>query len=215
MPVRLAIVDDYEVVIAGVARMLEPYADRIEVVELVANVEVAQPVDIALYDAFAHGQADHDDLQPVLDDRHVRRVVMYTWNFDDELIEVGRRRGLAGYLAKSIPADRLVDALERVHAGEFVASPPPPSRGRGTAPGDWPGRTFGLTERESEVLALITQGSSIQQAAETMHLSPNSVKSHAKSLYRKLDIHRRGEAILWGIDHGFRPERVRVRHPND
>ena len=48
-----------------------------------------------------------------------------------------------------------------------------------------------------------------------MHLSPNSVKSHAKSLYRKLDIHQRGEAILWGIDHGFRPERVRVRHPND
>ena len=68
--------------------------------------DVEQPVDIALYDTFAHGQADHDDLQPVLDDRQVRRVVMYTWNFDDELIRIGRRRGLAGYLAKSLPADR-------------------------------------------------------------------------------------------------------------
>jgi DNA-binding CsgD family transcriptional regulator len=47
-----------------------------------------------------------------------------------------------------------------------------------------------------------------------MHLSQNSVKTHTKSLYRKLGVHRRTDAVLWGVDHGFRPQRTRERRPD-
>lgn len=212
--IRLAVVDDFQIVVAGVARMLEPFGDRVEVVEINANTTPELPVDLALYDGFAQGQADHQDLQPLLDDSDVGGVVMYTWNFDPALVAEARRRRLAGYLAKSSPADRLVGDIERIHGGEFVVSDPPPS-GRITAPGDWPGRTFGLTERESEVLALMLRGLDTDGVAERLYLSRNSIKSHTQSLYRRLGVHNRTQAVLWGIDHGFRPDRDREAFPND
>src|SRR6187397_1327315 len=58
--IGLAIVDDYEVVVAGVARMFDSYADRVAVVELDANQPVAADVDIAMYDTFAQGEADFE-----------------------------------------------------------------------------------------------------------------------------------------------------------
>jgi DNA-binding NarL/FixJ family response regulator len=207
--VRVAVVDDYELVVAGVARLLEPFGDLVRVVEIDANELPGQPVDVALYDAFAQGQADHDDVQPLLDHAAVSHVVMYTWNFAAHLIDTARRRGLAGYLSKSLTGAELADAIAHVATGKFVVSPPPPSRGRPEGRGDWPGRSLGLTERESEVLALLTQGHDTKQVAATMYLSANSVKTHMKSLYRKLNVHTRSEAILWGIDHGFRPDRQR------
>jgi DNA-binding NarL/FixJ family response regulator len=211
MTVRVSIYDDYEIVVAGIATMLSPYADRIEIVELNSNTVPMAPVDVTLYDGFAQGQADHHDLDELLVLDHVGHVVMYTWSFDPYLVRVTRERGLAGYLAKSIPAHQLADAIERVAAGEFVVSDPPPAPGRRTSPGDWPGRSLGLTERESEVLALITQGADTATMATTLYLSPNSIKSHVKSLYRKIGVHTRSEAMLWGLDHGFRPDRRRER----
>lgn len=215
MTVTVAVVDDYALVVAGVARLLEPYDHRVEVVEIDANKQPEHPVDVALYDAFAQGQANHDDVGPLLDDDKIERVVMYTWNFAPELIDAARRRGIAGYLSKSLAANHLADAIEHIAAGTFVCSTPPSSKGRPQPKGDWPGRALGLSERESEVLALLTQGFDTRRIADTMFLSPNTIKTYFKSLYRKLDVNTRSAAVLWGIDHGFRPDRYRERQPNN
>jgi len=78
----------------------------------------------------------------------------------------------------------------------------PPKRGTPVAL-DWPGRAEGLTDRESEILALITQAKSNTDIAEIAYLSLNTVKSHLKTLYRKLGVRSRTEAALWGVRHGF------------
>lgn len=212
MPVNVAVYDDYVLVVAGVARLLEPFTDRIAVVELDANAHPIEPVDVALYDAFAQGQANHDDVQPLLDDDHIEHVVMYTWNFDPWLVAEAQRRGLAGYVSKSVTGQQLAEAIEAATTGQFVVSEPPSRPGRVESPGDWPGRGDGLTERESEVLALYTQGHTTKEVAAIMYLSPNSIKTHAKSLYRKLGVHTRAAAVLWGVDHGFRPDRYRAQN---
>ncbi len=210
MTVSIAVVDDYEVVVAGVAHMLEPFSERVAIAEIDANVHPMQPVDIALYDTFAQGQVHHADLVPLLRDPTIGKVAIYTWNFDARLVTVARSRGVAGYLSKSLPAAELADALVRIHEGEFLVSEPVTSQ---SSARDWPGRSLGLTERQSEVLALITQGRATRDIADIMYLSPNSVKTHTKALYRKLDVHSRTEAALWGIAHGFRPDRYRERDP--
>lgn len=79
--------------------------------------------------------------------------------------------------------------------------------------GDWPGREEGLTQREAEVLALIVQGLSNADIAVRAHLSPNSVKTYIRSCYRRIGASSRTQAVLWGIDHGFRPDRVRIADP--
>ena len=75
--------------------------------------------------------------------------------------------------------------------------------------GDWPGREQGLSARESEVLALITQGLSNQEIAERTYLSINSVKTYIRTGYRKIGVSRRSQAVAWGMRHGFEPDRMR------
>ena len=67
----------------------------------------------------------------------------------------------------------------------------------------------GLSPREAEVLALICQGFSNDEIADRAYLSINTVKTYVRTLYRKIGVESRTRALLWGIDHGFRPDRVR------
>jgi len=118
---------------------------------------------------------------------------------------------VAGYLSKTLAARELVAAIEAIHAGELIVSAAPP-RVR-SAPGlDWPGRQEGLTDRESEILALITQGRGNAEVAALTFLSPNTVKSYIRTIYRKINVSSRTQAVLWGVDHGFKPDHHRIDH---
>ena len=210
-PITVALVDDYEVVLVGVAHMFDQYRNRVVVAEIDSNEAVQDPVDIALYDSFAQPESDHDEISVLVNSPRDRRVVVYTWNFHPDLIDSARSKGAHGYLSKTLPARELVAALEAVHAGQVVVSDPP-GRARTALGLDWPGRREGLTDRESEILALITQGKSNADVAALTFLSPNTVKSYIRNVYRKIDVASRTQAVLWGIDHGFAPDHHRIDH---
>jgi DNA-binding NarL/FixJ family response regulator len=210
-PITVALVDDYDVVVKGVANMLEPYRDRVVVAELDSTMPVRDAVDIVLYDSFAQPETDHEEIEVLVANPHARRVVVYTWNFHPELVESARSRGAHGYLSKTLPARDLVTALEAVHAGEIVVSEVD-KRARNTPGQDWPGRGEGLSEREAEILALITQGMSNADVARLTYLSPNTVKSYIRTIYRKLGVGSRTKAVLWGVNHGFTPDHHRIEH---
>ncbi len=171
-PITVALVDDYDVVVKGVANMLDPYRDRIIVAELDSTMPVSDRVDIVLYDSFAQPESDHEEIGHLVANPRAGRVVVYTWNFHPDLIASAQSHGAHGYLSKTLPARDLVAALEAVHAGETVISPAA-LRAR-SAPGlDWPGRGEGLSDREAEILALITQGKSNADVAG----SPTSART--------------------------------------
>lgn len=210
-PITVALVDDYDVVLAGVAHMLDRYQDRIVVAEIDSNESVDDVVDIVLYDSFAQPESDQDEISVLVANPRARRTVVYTWNFQPDLIESARRLGACGYLSKTLAARDLVAALEAVHAGEVVVSDPP-RRARSAIGLDWPGRGEGLTDRESEILALITQGKGNADVAALTFLRPNTVKSYIRTIYRKIDVSSRTQAVLWGVNHGFVPDRHRIEH---
>jgi DNA-binding NarL/FixJ family response regulator len=208
-PIRLVLVNDYEVVLIGIARMLEPYQHRVAVVEIDLTETVAEDVDIALYDNFAQPEADHEDIDALIASPHAARVAVYTWNFHADLVETALAKGVNGYLSKTLPAHDLVDALERIHGGEVVVSPAPTDAPL-TVGQEWPGRAEGLSERESEILALITQGKSNNEIARLTYLSINSVKTYIRSCYRKIGASSRSQAVLWGVHHDFVPDHRRI-----
>ena len=210
-PITVALVDDYEVVLMGVAKIIDRYRDRVVVAEIDTNKPVADVVDIVLYDCFAQPESDHENIAVLIANPHARRVVVYTWNFHPDLVESARRQGVHGYLSKALPARELIAALEAVHAGEVVFSDPP-GRVGGVNGLDWPGRSEGLSEREAEILALITQGLDNAEVAAQTFLTPNTVKSYIRTLYRKIGVTSRTQAVLWGIDHGFAPNHHRIDH---
>ncbi len=210
-PIRIALVDDYDVVVIGIANMLDPYRDRVLICEIDTNEPLSDPVDIALYDSFAQAESDQSDIGVLIENPLARRVVVYTWNFHPDLIESARRKGAHGYLSKALPARELVAALEAVHTGEQVISEAP-KRLRAASGLDWPGRGEGLTDREAEILALITQGKSNAEVAELTYLSPNTVKSYIRTVYRKIAVTSRTQAVLWGVRNGFSPDHHRIEH---
>lgn len=210
-PVTVALVDDYDVVLKGLAHLFDDYRDRVVVAEIDANMMVAEPVDVVLYDTFAQPESDHQQIAELIDKPRAHHVVVYTWNLQPQLIDAARRMGVHGYLSKTLPAAELVAAIEAVNAGEIVISD---QRGRAaSALGlDWPGRREGITDRESEILALITQGRSNADIAQLTVLSPNTVKSYIRSVYRKIGATSRVEAVLYGVRHGFAPDTHRIEH---
>ena len=206
-PIRVAIVNDYEMVVAGVAAMLAPHSEHVAVVELDSQLPVLSDVDVILYDTFGQVQGDGVDLAELVDGGSAR-VVIFSWNTQPDLVQRALAKGAAGYLSKAMAGAEIVAALQAIDAGEQVTPDFVDTDGR-SANGEWPGREVGLTAREAEVLALITQGLSNQEIAERSYLSINSVKTYIRTAYRKIGVTRRAQAVVWGMTNGFEPDRVR------
>jgi NarL family two-component system response regulator LiaR len=208
-PLRLAIVDDYAVVVAGVASFL---ADQhIDVVETGASRPVVSDVDIVLYDTFGQVSGTGIDLKDFVRESDAK-VVIYSWNLEPGLIKQALNEGASGYLSKVMTGSEIVHALERVMAGEVVVVTGDHETSVG-GEGDWPGRAFGLSSREAEMVALITQGLSNQEIARRAYLSVNSVKTYIRSAYRKMQVSSRSQAVLWGVENGFKPDSLRTLDP--
>ena len=122
------------------------------------------------------------------------------------LVAEALRRGAAGYLSKTLDGAGLADAVVKVASGERVL---PGDRANGIEHGAWPGQEHGLSAREAEMMALITQGFSNAEIAERSYLSINSVKTYIRTAYRKLGLSRRSQAVRWGLEHGFLPPEPR------
>jgi two-component system, NarL family, response regulator LiaR len=208
-PLRLAIVDDYAVVVAGVASFLAE--ENIDVVETGASTVVLSDVDVVLYDTFGQVDGSGLDLEDFVRDS-AARVVVYSWNIEPEMVAEAIARGASGYLSKVLTGPQVVDALRRVVNGEVVILPGDNESSVDGA-GDWPGRSVGLTPREAEIIALITQGLSNEEICARAFLSINTVKGYIRSAYRKIGVQRRSQAVLWGVKNGFEPDRLRSIDP--
>ncbi|MCW2834564.1 MAG: LuxR family transcriptional regulator [Nocardioides sp.] len=197
-PVRVTLVDDDELTSRGMASMLLGHRDRVELVS--AATRDVNPIDIALYDHALSGPARPRRLEQLLADNRLRKVVIFTWNFQPwsatDLIE----QGACGYLSKGLTSAQLVEALHSVNAGRVVISA---GGGSGDPRGTRTDRGELLTGREADVLSHIASGYSNAEIAATLHLSVNSVKSYIRACYRKIDVESRSQAVLWGLNHGF------------
>jgi len=206
----VAVVNDYEIVVLGVAALLAPFTDRVAVVELDSSLPVLQDVDVILYDTFGQVQGDGVELEDLVHGSDAK-VAIFSWNVQPDLVKGSIEQGASAYLSKGLVGEALVHALEQVHAGRIVVprevEPPEP------VAGDWPGREAGLTAREAEIIALITQGLSNQEIAKRSYLSINSIKTYIRSAYRKMGVTSRSQAVLWGVRHGFQPDVLRAVAP--
>lgn len=196
MVLKVALVDADELVVRGLAAMLQAQGDGCQLVELSSS-----SADIVLCDTVATSRGQRRVAQ-LLQDARVGKVVVYTWNFQPWLAGDLIRQGASGYLSKGLPAAELVTALRAVQGGRVVVAPDRRGLSDGTA---WVGQNDGLTAREAEVLALIVGGLSNSDVAARMGLSINSVKSYVRSCYRKIDADSRSQAVLWGLTHGLGP----------
>ena len=188
----MALVNDYELVVRGIAEMLRPFRDRIDVVESDVDHNPEARVDIALFDPYGNTRLGLDRVASLTQDSNVAKVAVYTWNLRADQREAVIAAGASGIIAKSTPPSELVDALLTIAAGgEFVSS----QFGLNDVPA-WPGHDFGLTLRESEVAALLADGMSNKEIAMALWISENTVKTHLKAIFQKTAVSSRAQAMV-------------------
>ncbi|MBS45719.1 MAG: helix-turn-helix transcriptional regulator [Nocardioides sp.] len=186
--------------------MIAPYADRVRVVELDSGLPVHHDVQVVLYDTFGQPQGAALKLDDVLAGQDAK-VVVFSWNTDEDLVRESLEAGAAGYVSKGLSGAELVDVVLRVHRGETVT--PRVDRDEPQHAGRWPGQEHGLSPREAEVLALICEGLSNDEITQRAFIGINTVKTYIRTLYAKIGVESRTQAVLWGVDHGFRRDVVR------
>ena len=200
-PVRVALVNDFELIVRGLTGMLGPFHHRLVVTELDVGTNPGRQVDVVLFDTFGQARAGLERVHSLAADSRVGAVAVYTWALPPEQLDAVMAAGARAVLSKSMSAAELSEALIAVDAGEIVISPVL----RGGRDVAWPGHDFGLTPRESEVAAFLAEGLSNREIADALCLSEHTVKSHLKSIFRKAGVVSRAQAVARiTSDAGFR-----------
>ena len=202
-PITVALVNDYEIIVVGLAAMLSPFSDRVRVVEMSAGSEPKGFADVALFDTFAGRRHAIERARDMVQEGRVDQVLLYTWDAVPEFLELAAQAGVSGVALKSQEGADLVDLIERVAAGERIGLDNV-HRGRHARVPDT------LSTREQEVLALIALGMSNVEIGRELFLSVDTVKTYVRRLYAKLGVKNRAQAALRAAGHNVMPPEART-----
>jgi DNA-binding NarL/FixJ family response regulator len=193
-PVRVAAVNDYELVVAGVAALLSRYPDRFRVVDaLIVGEPIPEPVDVALFDTFGRVRLANEALGWLVNQAKVDKVAIFSLSLSPEAIDDGRAVGAHGFISKALDGDSIANAIEAVARGEDVVAGPRDSESPAEHI-DWPGRAEGLTQRESEVLVMMARGYTNAEIATALFIGTETVKTHVRRVLTKLKLRNRAQA---------------------
>lgn len=122
------------------------------------------------------------------------KVIILTTFDRDDFVYQGVRAGALGYLLKDTPAERLVETIRRVHAGEVFIQPEIASRALREMMRPTEQTLEPLSDREREVLVLLAQGASNKEIAEQLVITEGTVKNHVSNILGKLQVENRTQA---------------------
>jgi two-component system, NarL family, response regulator DevR len=203
--IRVMLVDDHEVVRAGLRALLEAHEDIAVVAEAasanesVHRARAANP-DVVIMDVRLPDRSGVIACREIRDEHPGTAVLMLTSYADDEALFDSIMAGAAGYVLKQIRGTDLVDGIRRVAAGESLLDPAVTTRvlDRVRNPqGDQDPRLARLTPTEARILDLIADGLTNRAIGEQLHLAEKTIKNYVSTILAKLEVHRRAEAAAY------------------
>ncbi|HEX4539083.1 MAG TPA: response regulator transcription factor [Acidimicrobiales bacterium] len=213
-PVRVLLVSAEELILEGLRSMLDPDVERVEVVGCVPTPEDAPlartrfDADIVLSNTEGRGTDGLASAAKMVEECRPSRVVIFTDDADERRLFEALRHGISGYLLKSLSGPQLADYLVRAREGEVVLDPAMAAKVavRAARLGDgrgWPGSDIGLSHRESTVLTHLADGQSNRQISESLVVGSETVKTHLRSIYRKMGVSDRAQAVATALRQGM------------
>lgn len=213
-PTSIALISDNEIVLHGLRSMLDDTGAAITLRGFETLVATS-PADLTVVDASLMSESDMSVIRQLVADSASGDVVLFGWDLLPTMVSTALDMGCAGCFDKSLSSDQFVSAMKRILGGSAVISPSlmpaTSSSPRTTTLELWPGQAEGLTQRESEVVELITRGLTNNEVAEQCLLSVNTVKYYVRSAYRKIGVERRAQAVKWGMENGMHSGRAEGR----
>jgi DNA-binding NarL/FixJ family response regulator len=201
-PIRILIVDDHPVVLAGLTSMLSTQPD-FEVMGSASSGEEALQMlrlgtaDVLLLDLRMPGMSGIDTLLALKATQiHVRPIILTSFETDEDIYR-SVQAGAQGYLLKGAPQADVVEAIHTVHGGKRYF------------PRDIAARLAerlmrtDLTARELEVLHMLARGLTNKEIGNALRISGNTVRNHVNSIIEKLEVSDRTEAATTAIQRGI------------
>lgn len=217
MRIRVALVDDQELVRTGLAMVVESADDMVVVgqacdgrgaIDLLSAVRA----DVVLMDIRMPRMDGIQATRQVIAGTRAPKVIALT-TFDlDEYAYAALRAGARGFLLKDATAPEVLAAIRAVHAGDAVIAPSTTRRMldhlvRARQPGPDHDAVRPLTEREREVLIEIATGYANPEIAARLQVSEATVKTHVGHILAKLGLRDRIQIVIFAYDHGLVPRR--------
>jgi two-component system response regulator DevR len=204
MSIRVFLLDDHEVVRAGIRALLEPEED-IEVVgeagtvaDALVRVPVARP-DVAILDVRLPDGSGIEVCRQIRSDSPEIVCLMLTSYADDEALLAAVMAGAAGYVLKQVGGNDLVSDIRKVAIGGSLLDPALTRRvlERVQRGPEEDKRLTSLTGQERRILDQIAQGRTNRQIGEELFLAEKTVKNYVSNLLSKLGMERRTEAAIF------------------
>ena len=207
--INVMLVDDHDLVRTGIKLMLDDVSGVKVVAEASSGEEAVKlgrdlKPHVVLMDVKMPGIGGFEATRKLIRiDPDVKVLVVSTCENDvypSRLLQVGA----AGYLTKGSSMDEMVKAIRAVNAGQRYISPEIASRLAFKHVSDKDDSPFEtLSERELQVMLMITKGMKVQDIAEKLHLSPKTVNSYRYRIFEKLNVKNDVELTLLAIRHGL------------
>lgn len=202
MKIRVLIADDHVTVREGLAAIIGRQPDMLVVAEASNGSDAVQlwthhRPDVTLLDLRMPGLDGVGAIEAIRAvDASARLLVVTTFDTDND-ISRAVKAGARGYLLKDAPRDELLAYIRRVYAGEMCLPPALLAKLAATLADE------ALTRREVEVVALLASGKSNRDIGLVLEITETTVKSHMRSIFAKLDVLSRTEAVATASRRGL------------
>lgn len=193
-PIRVALVNDYMIVLEGLRALLRSSKPEIEIVEIDVKKGPRQTVDVTLLDTYGELQSLDERVRTLSADPSNGAIVVFSFSDRPEAVQHAMRAGAQGFISKAVPRQPIIDGIRAVAAGDRVVLTQRSQHAKIDDMLRWPGRDMGLTERESEILSLLPTGLTNRELGTNLYVSENTIKTHLRSLYGKLGVRNRAQA---------------------
>lgn len=195
--VRIVLIEDDETIRNGYAYLLNNQ-EGFKVVKTYSSAESAlknivdDDADVFLLDISLMGMSGIDAIDEIKERAPKAFIIMLTVYEDSEMIFKALSKGAAGYLTKNSPTKRTVEAIREVLAG---GGPMSPNVARLVIGSFQKNKNSPLSKRETEILEQIATGKSGTKIAKELFIDAETVKSHIKNIYSKLNVNSKADAI--------------------
>jgi NarL family two-component system response regulator LiaR len=209
--IRILLVDDHAMVRSGLKNFLYGF-DGLQMVGEAANGAeavafcAAHDVDVVLMDMMMPKMDGCEATRQIMALGKAVQIVILTSFHEQDLVERALKAGARGYLQKNVGAEELAAAIRAAYAGKPTLSPEA-TEALIESTRNKPNDRYGLTQRETEVLAALAAGASNREISEQLSLSVATVKFHLSNIFSKLGAKNRLEAVTFALDHGI------LKHP--
>jgi DNA-binding NarL/FixJ family response regulator len=211
--ISVCLVDDQNLVRQGVRSLLDLAEDIRVVAECADGAQAVQDIprvkpDVVLLDLRMPNMSGLEVLQALSARNELPPTIILTTFDDDQLVLQGLKAGARGYLLKDVSLEQLVEAVRTVAAGGSLVAPMVTQRllaGVGRMQNQFTSleQPDPLTERETEILRLLSGGYSNKEIANSLKVAEGTVKNHVSNILSKLGVRDRTRAVLKALELGI------------